>query len=241
MSEDRGSGDPSTGVPAGPPRRRRLDPDRAAAAARTRSRHPPPELVDTRRYQRIIGFFGLLLVIMVSVSFLLSRGQGTAGVPAGRALPVFAAPLAASNLDGAANLHPHCTLAQHDPRALNICLLVKRAPLVLAFFVTSSTGCESQVTALQSVSRQFRAGEVNFAAVAVHAAHADARRAVRTHHWTVPVAYDLDGRVGAAYGIEVCPIVELARRGGTVFRRLIGEHWASAQTLAAQVRALIDG
>ncbi len=29
-------------------------------------------------------------------------------------------------LNGAANLHPHCTPAQHDPRALNVCLLVKR-------------------------------------------------------------------------------------------------------------------
>jgi peroxiredoxin len=197
-------------------------------------------VVDTRRYQRMIYVFGLLLVVVISVTFLLSRGQGSAGIPAGKQLPLFAAPLAASTLNGAANLHPHCTIAQHDPRALNICLLVKRAPLVLALFVTSSSGCEQEVGALQTLSRELPASQVQFAAVAVSSSHQDALRAVRTHHWTIPVAYDLDGRVGAAYGVAVCPIVELARRGGIVARRLIGEHWSSSATLAPQVRSLLS-
>jgi peroxiredoxin len=198
-------------------------------------------VIDTRRYQRVIGVFGVLLVVLISVTFLLSRGQGTAGVPAGKQLPVFAAPLAASNFNGAANLHPHCTVAQHDRRALNVCLMVKRAPLVLAFFVTSSSGCEQEVGALQTISRQLPAGQVQFAAVAVGSDHQDALRAVHAHHWTIPVAYDLDGRVGSAYGVEVCPIVELVRRGGIVARRLIGERWNSPRTLAPEVRALLGG
>ncbi len=227
------------GPPAEPPGSRRLDPERAAAARRA-ARHPPPQVVYTRRYQRLIGLFGLLLVVVISVSFLTTRGVGTAGVPAGKHLPLFAAPLAVSTLSGAANLNPTCTEARHDPRALNICLLVKRAPLVLAFFVTSSGGCEQEVDALQTVSRQAGLGRAQFVAVAVRSSHADAARAVRRHHWTIPVAYDVDGRVGAAYGVEVCPIVELARRGGVVARRLIGEHWASPSVLAPQVRALLS-
>lgn len=222
------------------PRPHRLDPERAAAARRA-ARHPPPQVIDTRRYQRMIYAFGLLLVVVIAVTFLLSRGQGTAGIPAGRQLPLFAAPLAASTFNGAANLHPHCTLAQHDHRALNVCLLVKRAPLVLAFFVTSSSGCEQEVGALQAVAAQLPRGRVQFAAIAVRSTHQDARQAVRAHHWTIPVAYDLDGRVGDAYGVEVCPIVELARLGGVVARRLIGEHWNSAATLAPQVRTLMSG
>ncbi len=221
-----------------PPRRRRLDPDRAAATRRA-ARHPAPQVVDTRRYQRLIGLFGLLLVAVISVSFLTSRGVGTAGVPAGKRLPEFAAPLAASTLNGAANLNPTCSKSKHDPRALNVCLIVKRSPLVLAFFVTSSRGCEEQVTVLQHVAARLPAGALQYAAVAVHSSHADAKRAVRRNHWTVPVAYDLDGRVGAAYGVEVCPIVELVRKGGVVFRRLIGQHWASVSALEPQVRALL--
>lgn len=242
MTEQPGQTSDGAGTPAGEPgaRRHRLDPDRAAAARRA-ARHPSPAAIDSRPYQRVIWVFGLLLVVIISVSFLLSRGRGTAGIPAGRHLPLFAAPLAASTLNGSANLHPHCTLAQHDPRALNVCLMVKQAPLVLALFVTSSGGCEQEVSALQALSHEYPAREVGFAAVAVSASQQDARQAVQAHHWTIPVGYDPDGRVGAAYGVAVCPIVELARRGGTVQRRLIGEHWSSIAALAPQVRALLAG
>lgn len=187
----------------------------------------------------MIYAFGLLLVAVVAITFLFSKRPGSAGIAAGQRLPLFAAPLATSTLNGAANLHPHCTIAEHDPRALNVCLLVKQAPLVLAFFVTSSSGCEQEVTAMQTVSHQFPAGEVQFAAVAVSSDRHAALQAVRVHHWTIPVAYDVDGRLGAAYGVAVCPIVELVRRGGTVATRLIGEDWNSAETLAPKVRALV--
>lgn len=218
---------------------RRLDPDRAAEIARRTARHPPPQVIDTRRYQRVIGVFGLLLVVIIAVTFLFSRKPGTVGVPAGRQIPLFAAPLASSTFDGPANLHPHCTTAQHDPRALNVCLLVKRAPLVLAFFVTSSSGCEHEVDALQTVSARVPRRRLQFAAVAVSSSHRDALRAVRSHHWTIPVAYDLDGRVGNAFGVAVCPIVELVRQGGIVARRLIGGRWSSPGMLAPQVRTLL--
>ena len=248
MNEDPEGVPGREGPDARPPRepRRRLDPDRAArarGAPRTTSsgRRPPPATVDTRRYQRIIGLFGLLVVVVISIAFLTSRGTGTAGVPPGQRLDRFAAPLAVSTLNGAANLHPTCSEAHHDPRALNVCLIAQTAPLVLGFFVTGSGACEREVTTLQTVSREFSAREVRFAAVAVRTSHAAAARAVRAHHWTIPVAYDEDGRVGAAYGVEVCPLIELAYRGGVVARRLIGEHWNSSTSLATQVRGLLAG
>jgi hypothetical protein len=196
-------------------------------------------VIDTRRYQRMVGLIGLTLVVVVSVAFLSSHSPGTAGVPAGNQLPFFAVPLANSSLNGAARLRPPCTLAQHDPRALNICLLAKRGPLVLAFFVTGSGGCVDEVNALQTLSRRFSSQGVQFAAVAVRASHADARAAVRAHHWSVPVGYDADGRVGDTYGVEVCPIVELARKGGRVEQRLIGEHWNDPRALVGPVKKLL--
>jgi AhpC/TSA family len=223
------------------PPRRRLDPERAAEAAAQRARRrPPPPVIDTRRYQRVIGLIGLTLVVVISIAFLSSHRPGTAGIPAGQRLHFFAAPLANSTLSGVANLNPPCTEARHDPRALNICLLAKREPLVLAFFVTNSSGCEAEVTALQSLARRYPAGKVQFAAVAVHSSRSDAAAAIRRHGWTIPVAYDADGAVGDTYGVEVCPIVELAYRGGVVKQRLIGEHWADPAVLAAPVRALVD-
>jgi peroxiredoxin len=187
----------------------------------------------------MIGLFGLAVVIVISVSFLTTHGPGTAGIPAGKKLHYFAAPRATSTLNGDANSNPPCTVAKHDPRALNICLLAKRAPLVLAFFVTNSSGCTRQVDALQALSRRYPPSQVQFAAVAVRANHSDARKTVLAHHWTIPVAYDPDGAVGDIYGVEVCPIVELSYRGGVVARRLIGEHWASSSALAPQVQVLL--
>ena len=238
MTEDQGGDDRAP--PDHPVARpRRLDPDRAAEAARRRSRHPPVQVVDTRKYQRVIGIFGLLLAGIIAITFLFSNRPGTVGIPAGKRLPLFAAPLATSTLNGAANLHPHCTVALHDPRALNVCLMVKQAPLVLVLFVTSSGTCEREVSALQTVASRMSGAQLQFAAVAVGSDHQDARSAVRSHHWTIPVAYDIDGRVGSAYGVAVCPIVELARRGGIVAKRLIGGKWSSPAQLAPQVQALL--
>jgi peroxiredoxin len=171
---------------------------------------------------------------------LSSHKSGTEGVPAGGALHSFAAPLAASTLNGDANLNPPCTIARHDPRALNVCLLVKRRPLVLAFFVTNSSQCEREVDTMQSLAgrRPFR--RVQWAAVAVNGSHAATAKAVRRHAWTIPVAYDADGAVGGLYGVSACPLLELVDRGGTVAQRLIGEHWLNRGALAARVRALLE-
>ena len=141
----------------------------------------------------MIGIFGLGLVVVVSVWQFASHGTGTTGVPPGQQLHYFAAPLAASTLNGAANTNPPCTSAHHDPRALNICLISQRTPLVLAFFVTGSSNCRQQVDALQAVSRRFPPDQVQFAAVAVGASHSKVAAEVRQHHWTIPVAYDSDG------------------------------------------------
>ena len=61
---------------------------------------------------------------------------------------------------------------------------------------------------------------------------------VRQHRWTIPVAYDRDGSVGELYGVEICPLVELASTGGVVLRRLIGAHWTQPAALASQVSVL---
>ena len=74
--------------------------------------------------------------------------------------------------------------------------------------------------------------------MALKAGRAATAKAVRAHHWTIPVAYDEDGRVGEQYGVVVCPMVELAGRGGVVGDRLIGEQWDSAAALAPRVRAM---
>jgi peroxiredoxin len=218
----------------------RLDPDRAAASPPPSPDRRPPPVVNPRPYRWAIGIFGLILIAIFSAYQLSSHGLATAGVAPGGRLHFFAAPLAASNLNGDANLAPPCTESHHDPRALNVCLLAQRAPLVLSFFSTSSKSCEQQIDALQAVASEFPAGRVQFAAVAVRASHAGTAALVRSHHWTIPVAYDRDGAVGSLYDVEICPLVELTDTGGVVANRLIGNHWRSPSALAAQVRRLLQ-
>jgi peroxiredoxin len=241
-SADEGSAPPPSepqGDPA-PPALQRLDPD--LATPRDRPEAPPRAplpVIDTRPYRWMIGIFGLVLVVAISAYQFATHGVGTTGVPPGQRLHFFAAPLADTNLNGDPNPAPTCVPARHDPRALNICLLVRRAPLVLAFFVTGSGECERQIDALQTLSRLYPASAVQFAAVAVDASHKTTAALVRSHHWTIPVAYDEDGRVGALYGVAICPMVELADRGGIVKDRLIGDQWQTSAELAPRVRALL--
>lgn len=229
------------------PDRGRLDPHGARAAPEGGSPRQRPSMVtlssapavDTRRYRWMIGIIGLILLAIFSVYQFATRGLAQTGVPPGQRLHYFAAPLANTTLTGSANLSPPCTLAQHDPRALNICLLARRGPLVLSFFATGSGTCVRQVDALQQLSRRFARSGVQFAAVAVNANRASTRTAIRAHHWTIPVAYDDGGGVGGLYGVAVCPMAELAARGGIVRDRLIGDRWTSAQALGPRVQALV--
>jgi AhpC/TSA family len=236
-----------------PPPLTRLDPDAprapsaaeppnpaAAAPAGPRSPVGGEPVIDTRRYGWMIGIFGLVLVIAVSIYQFASHGVGTTGVPPGQRLHYFAAPLAASTLVGDPNLSPPCTLARHDPRALNVCLLVRRTPLVLSLFVAGSPDCEHQVDAMQALSRRFSPSVVRFAAVAVNASQAATLKLVHSHHWTIPVAYDRHGGVGQLYGLAICPMAELAYRGGIVRDRLIGDQWQTSSALYPRVRALVD-
>jgi len=258
------AGGEGEGRPAeAPPSLQRLDPDRAAPAAADpatepaarpappaadpaappappaaeSAARPAPPIIDPRPYRWMIGIIGLVLVLGFSVHQLLSHGAGSTGVAPGHPLRDFAAPLAATNLNGAANTHPTCSPARHDPRALNVCLMARRGPLVLAFFVTDAAQCVRQVSALQTLAGRFPS--VQFAAVAINGSHKATAAAVRSHRWTIPVAFDPDGRVGALYGVAACPMVELAARGGIVRDRLIGDPWQTAAKLAPKVRSLV--
>jgi peroxiredoxin len=202
---------------------------------------PTKALLENRRYAWMVGVLAAVLVVGFLVYALThhSSGAGTPGVAVGQRLRYFAAPLATSDLNGDANLSPPCTLAHHDPRALNVCLLAGRGPLVLGFFVPGSRACEREVSTMQALASEPLTRGAQYAAVAVNTGHSAAAKAIRRHGWTIPVAYDADGGVGGLYGVTACPLLELSYRGGTVAQRLIGEHWLSKSALAAQVQALL--
>ena len=218
----------------------RLDPDRAAAQAAARARQRSEPVIDTRPYRRMIGAIGIGIANVIVALLFITRGVGPVGITPGQRLHWFVAPLATSNLNGDANLAPRCNPAQPDTKALNVCpWLANRAPLVIAFFFPGLSDCARQIDTIQTVSAEFRPGTVQFAAVAVRTGRSQAESLVRQHRWIIPVAYDRDGAVGSVYGVQVCPLLELAYRGGLVRYRLVGDQWQAPAALTTKVRELL--
>lgn len=184
-------------------------------------------MIDTHRYQRMIGGVGLLLVIAFSLYLYLDAGGGAhPGVRPGQPLRHFVAPLAISNLDLPANVSPRCVPGHPARHGLNVC---GRTPLVLAFFVPGARPCIRAVSALQEVSVGFPG--VEFAAVAAGGSRRATLALVRAQRWRIPVAYDSTAAVAQLYDVVVCPLIEVAGKGGVVRRLLIGKRWADAPAL----------
>jgi hypothetical protein len=194
------------------------------------------------RYVWVVGVAALVLVAVL-VATTLSQGtqRGARGVPQGQVMPPFAVPLAASGLDGDANLatrpgagaagsRPACTV--RGPRVLNGCALHERGPVVLAFFATRGAQCIAQLDVIERV--RARVPGVTFAAVAIRGDRVAVRALVAGHHWGFPIGYDRDGALANAYHVQVCPQLTFARRGGRVVDTTFGELDAAALTAKAR-------
>jgi hypothetical protein len=193
-------------------------------------------MIDTRRYEWMIGGIGLVLVIAFSVVMYLAPSRHThPGVPAGQRLRRFVAPLADSDLNVPANTAPRCNPARPARRGLNVC---DRGPIVLAFFATNGKPCVRAISALQQISKGYP--DITFAAVAAGASQQATLRLVRRHRWTIPVAYDSTTAVAQLYDVNVCPLIEVAGRGGIVRQLLIGERWDRSATLAPDLARVLS-
>jgi hypothetical protein len=190
-------------------------------------------MIDTRRYQWMVGGFGLLMVVLFSLYLYTHSRHSSPGVSAGRRLHDFVAPLATSDVDLAANVDPRCNPAHPAKHGLNVC---GRGPLVLEFFALDAPPCIRAVDTLQRVSRDFPG--VQFAAVAAGGNQAGTRALVKSHRWSIPVAFDLTGAVGELYDVTICPMIEISGAGGVVRKLLIGERWERRGALAGELRRL---
>ncbi len=192
-------------------------------------------MIDTRRYQWMVGGFGLLMVVLFSLYLYTHSRHSSPGVPAGQRLHHFVAPLATSDVDLAANVNPRCNPARPATNGLNVC---GRGPLVLEFFALGAAPCIRAVDTLQRVSREFPG--VRFAAVAAGGDRAGTRALVRSHRWSIPVAFDTSGAVGELYDVTICPMIEVTGAHGVVRRLLIGERWERPEALASELRPLLQ-
>lgn len=193
----------------------------------------------------IVVAAGLAILVYITYNSVRTPGTSSSGLPAGRQMPPFAAPLVTSDLTGDANVArradqgqagaiPACDVS--DPRALNSCTLARRGPVVLAFLTEGAGDCVDALDAMQRVAP--RHPQVGFAAVAIRGDRDELRDLAREHGWDFPVAQDRDGVVANLYGVAVCPTIVLAHRGGEVLRTDIGDDAATPQALERSVREL---
>jgi hypothetical protein len=194
----------------------------------------------------LVGAIGVVVLAYITLNTLRTESAGSRGPAPGTRLPAFAMPLAGSGSDADANVAAHAgsgpegnrpACSVRGPQILNVCALVERRPLVLAFLATRSERCKRQVDVLDRVAARFP--DVGFAAVAVRGDHGDLRRTQRERGWRISVGYDHDGAVANLYGVAVCPLVTFARRGGEV--ALTSLAFEDERALAAKAAALAAG
>jgi hypothetical protein len=181
------------------------------------------------RWSWVVGALIVAALAYITLNTVRTDAPGSRGLPDGQQLPPFAAPLVGSSLDGDANIAeatgqgdagpvPACSV--RDPRALNLCRLTDRGPVVLSFVTVQSDLMARQLDAIEAVRR--RTPGVGFAAVVVRGDRDEARRLVREHRWGFPVAWDRDGAVSNRYAVAVTPTTTLAVPRGRAQDTLLG-------------------
>jgi hypothetical protein len=181
---------------------------------------PGRPILDTGRYSRWAGVVALVLVALIAVNTLLSTPRGSSGVKPGRLMPPFAVPLAASTLNGDANVasragqgklgrEPACSV--RGPRILNICEVYERGPVVLVMFVAASD-CTHVLGELQGVLGRYPG--LRAAGVAIRGDRSAAARQAAAVAF--PIGFDRDGAVADAYNVAACPQVTFAYPGGVI-------------------------
>ena len=176
-----------------------------------------------------------LAVFVGFVVLTSSGGSGAKGPQVGTQMPPFAAPLAASDLTGDANISA-AACAVRDPRALNSCRAVAGQPLVLGFLATNDGSCRKLPASLQTL-RNLQP-QVGVAAIGIEGPRDDLAALAGTVP-EVAVAWDRDGALANRYGVAVCPTVVVADQGGRVAGVVIGDEALDPPALSARVKSLL--
>jgi hypothetical protein len=200
---------------------------------------------------------GLLFAAVIGVALLNTLGggdEGTLGLDelAPRwALPEFAVPRAAGQLEGDANVAqddcetsgdpcpesarrtPACEI--DTPGAIRVCDFFER-PLVISFWFSRGGNCVAQQDAVDLVYERYR-DRVGFLSLDVRDDRDAVRDSIRRRGWRMPVGYDRDGAVAGLYRVGGCPTFAYVYPGGTLQAASIGE--LTAPQLEARVAALL--
>lgn len=203
------------------------------------------------RYTIFVGLVFAAVVLFALIHGVGGKGTlGLGGQPPRWPLPEFAVPLAASGLEGDANVAqddcatsrlpcparerrtPACRVGGRD--AIRVCDLFAR-PAVISFWFDEG-GCADQQDAVEREYERYR-GRVSFLSLDLLDDRGTVRELIRRHGWTMPVGYDRSGSVAALYRVGGCPTFAYVYPGGTLEGTSIGE--LTAAQLGARIAALL--
>jgi len=192
------------------------------------------------RYSILVGVFFAAVVVIALVNGVPGGNQGTLGLdqqPARWALPEFAVPDAAGELEGDANLaQDDCSAAAlpcpeesrrlpacrvETPGSIRVCDLFDR-PAVIAFWFSRGGDCVRQQDVVSAVYRSYR-GRVGFLSLDIRDERETVRELIGRRGWRMPVGFDRDGAVAALYRVGGCPTFAYVYPGGTLESASIGE------------------
>lgn len=206
------------------------------------------------RYTIVAGLLFAAVILVAVFNRIGSDGDGTLGLderPAGWPLPEFAVPLAATSLEGDANIaQDDCATSQvpcpADARrtpacevrgasVLRVCDLFDR-PSLISFWFSRGGDCVAEQDAVEEAYSRYR-GRVEFLSLNVRDDRDTVRELVREHGWTMPVGYDRDGAVAGLYRVGGCPTFAYVYPGGTLQSASAGI--LSAEELGTRIDALL--
>jgi hypothetical protein len=173
------------------------------------------------KYAWAVGIVLLMgLGVLLFTVTLPNKGKGLRGPEPGQRLPAFAAPSAAGDVSGDANVCQHrpCNknagpvpACQVRSSAVVTVCPKERGARVMTFVVTRGTDCEPQVDRVERIRRDFPG--VQFVTVVSGDTKTETKNLAIARRWRQPVAVDTDGSVVNLYGVGVCPVTVFARNG----------------------------
>ncbi len=192
-------------------------------------------------YVALVGVLFFVIMVIAGINALRTTDSGTVGigdVGIGEKIAPFAVPLAASSLDGDANIDPDRACEVPGDDVLRICDYFGR-PLVISFWFTKGASeCIGQQDVFDQVAARFRE-RVGAVSINVRDDRDRVRELIEEHGWKVAVGYDRDGAVSNIYRVGGCPTFLFVDPSGVLQSAEIGQ--TTAEELTAQIRSLIDG
>jgi thiol-disulfide isomerase/thioredoxin len=150
-------------------------------------------------------------------------------------MPAFAAPLAASTLNGDVNITPNaCDVKLRG--AFVSCPATKHGPVVVGFVTVDDKECRKLQPSLGTLARAYPGMTVVLVGL-----RGDRKPLVKlaAAQPQVTTVWDRSATLANRYGIAVCPTVVVAQQGGLVKGTLIGSDVNNAAWLGGQVTALL--